>query len=178
MAKPEKMPRGLSVLHQDGGLALVYRNHRLIGLFLLLAGLFWSFMLVPAARVIFGGESSGPRELMAFAPFLGATVGFCYVGLAKLLNSARILFTPETVKVSHQPIPWFGAVEVPIEQVKGFLVHRDLKPRDLRHRVTVALVAELADGKKVPLLRAISDGKAAKRMHHEAGAYLAELRGS
>ena len=177
-SKPEKMPRGLEVLHQDGQLRLLYRHHRGAGLLMLMAGLFWTVMLIPSFRFLAGGASFGPGELLAFLPFLTIALGFDYVGLAKLLGKTEVAFTPENVKVSHTPLPWFGACQVPLSSIVGFQVKRDLNPRDLRHRVTLGLVADLGDGRQVPLLRAISDAKAARKMHELATAYLQEARGS
>lgn len=170
------MPSGLQALHQDGQLRLLYRHHRGAGLLMVIAGMFWTIMLIPALRFLAGGGSFGFGELLAFLPFLTIAVGFNYVGFAKLLNKAEIAFTPGAVTVSHSPVPWFGACEVPLADVQGFQVKRDLKPRDLRHRVTLGLVADLADGRQVPLLRAISDVKAARKMHQLAVAYLEEAR--
>lgn len=175
-SKLEKLPKGLQVLHQEGQLRLLYRHHRGAGLLMVMAGMFWTVMLVPSLRFLAGGDSFGFRELLAFLPFLTIAVGFNYVGFAKLLNRTEIAFTRESVTVSHSPVPWFGACELPLASLKGFQVQRDLKPRDLRHRVTLGLVADLADGRQVPLLRAISDAKAARKMHELAVAYLEEAR--
>jgi hypothetical protein len=172
------MPRGLQVIRQEKTLSLVYRHHRAAGLFLLLAGLFWLAMLPLCFRVLAGGGFFGIREAVAFLPFLVIALGLSYVGLAKVLNRSRISLSPEMVQVSHQPIPWFRPRALPLASIKDFQVKRDLKPRDIRHRVTVALVADLSDGRQVPLLRAISDSKAARKMHQEATSYLQEMQNS
>ena len=175
-SKPEKMPKGLQVVHQDGTLQLIYQHHRGAGFFLVLASLFWTVMLVPCYQVLSRDGSFGIREFVAFLPFLVTAVGFGYVGLAKMLNKSEVLLSAQTLRVHHHPIPWFGQVELAAQKVKGFQVRRDMKPLDARHRVTLALVADLADGDQLPLLRAISDAKAASRMHQEAQTYLEEMR--
>lgn len=174
-SSPEKMPKGLRVVRQEGRLCLLYRHHRLAGLFLLLAGLFWTAMLLPCYRVLAGGGHFGAREAIAFLPFLALALGSVYVGLAKLLNESEIRLSPEQIEVFHRPLPWFGARSVSTSLVTGFQVRRDLKPRDARHRVTLALVADLKDGSQLPLLRAVDDAKAARHMHELAKAYLKEL---
>lgn len=175
-AKHETMPRGLRAVHQEGRLSLFYRHHRVVGLILFLAGLFWTVMLAPAYRVLAGGGQFALGEAIAFLPFLLFATLLSYVGLAKMLNESEIRFSPEAIEVFHRPLPWFGAVRLDTAAVKGFQVKRDLKPRDVRHRVTLALAADLANGKQIPLLRAISDAKAARKMHALATAYLEELR--
>jgi hypothetical protein len=175
MSSPEKLPRGLEVAHTDGKLLLIYRHHRGAGFFLFLAGLFWLVMLVPCYQVLARHGTFGLRELVAFLPFLGTAFGFVYVGLAKLLNKTEVTLSADLVTVGHHPLPWFGNVKLPASQVKGYQIRRDLLPQDVRHRVTVALVADLHDGSQVPLLRAISDSKAALVMQREAQAHLNEM---
>lgn len=169
-------PRGLEVFREEGRLRLIYRHHRATGCFLLFAGLFWLALLPSCWKVLASGEGFGFGEALAFFPFLLISTGFSYAGLAKLLNLTEIDFTRDTVTVSHRPFPWFGTVTLPTAEVKEYAVKRDLKPKDIRHRVTVGLVAERFCGKPVALLRAISDSKAARRMHEEAGAFLKEIR--
>lgn len=175
-SKGEKMPRGLRIDHPEGGLRLRYADHRGPGVLIFLAGLFWTAMLIPSARFLATGDGFGFAEALTMLPFLAMAFGFCYVGLAKMLNTAEILIGPSSITVRHAPLPWFGQVEVPLSEVESFAVKRDLKPRDVRHRVTLALTAERRDGTQRALLRAIADGKAAKRMHQEATAYLTQSR--
>lgn len=174
--KPEKMPRGLAVDYPEGQLRIRYADHRGPGVLIFLAGLFWTVMLLPSARFLATGDGFGFAEALTMVPFLALAFGFCYVGLAKMLNTAEVLIGPSSIAVTHAPIPWFGQVELPLAGVESFSVKRDLKPRDIRHRVTVALVAEKSDGTQRALLRAIPDAKAAKRMHQEATAYLTRSR--
>jgi hypothetical protein len=174
-AKAEKLPRGLQVIEQEGQIRLVYRHHRFSGFLLCLAGLFWLAMLWPCYRVL-SQDAFGPREMLAFFPFLGAATGFLYVGAAKMLNRTELVFSPTSVRVRHEPLLWPGNLQLPLQRVKGYRVKNDLKPRDIRHRVTVGLLADMDDGKQVPLLRAIADMKAARRLHHEAQSHLEETR--
>lgn len=175
-AKPEKMPRGLEVQRCDEQLHLKYRHHRGAGLFIFLAGIFWASMLFPAGKVLAAGGVFGGRELIAFSPFVLLTVGFCYVGLAKLINVTEIRLSAAKTTVRHSPIPWLGSLDLSTPLIESFEIKKDLQPVDARHRVTLALVANLHDKAQKPLLRAIDDSKAALRIHQEADSFLKELR--
>ncbi len=171
-----KEPKGLEVVREEGRVRLIYRHHRVTGCFLVFAGLFWMSLLPSCWRVLSAGDGFGPGEALAMCPFLLVTFGFLYVGLAKLLNRTEIDFTRDQISVSHHPLPWFGSLRLPMEEVQGYQVKRDLKPQDARHRVTVALVADRVQGPPRALLRAISDSKAARRMHEVATEFLKEIR--
>ena len=172
----QREPKGLEVLRVEGRVRLLYRHHRATGCFLLFAGLFWTALLPSCWRVLASGDGFGLGEALAFSPFLLVAAGFSYVGLAKLLNRTEVVFSRDLITVTHSPLPWFGAVTLATSEVKAYHVKYDLKPKDIRHRVTVGLVAERFTGKPVALVRAISDSKAARRMHEEADGFLKEIR--
>ncbi len=171
-----KEPKGLEVVREEGRVRLIYRHHRGTGCFLLFAGLFWTALLPSCWRVLAAGDGFGPGEALAMCPFLLVAGGFTYVGLAKLLNRTELDFTRDQITVSHRPMPWFGARSLPTAEVQAYRVQMDLKPQDPRHRVTEALMADRFQGKPVALLRAISDSKAARRMHEVAEEFLKEIR--
>lgn len=171
-----KEPKGLTVSREEGRLRLTYRNHRGTGCFLLFAGLFWFALLPSCFAFLATGDGFGGGEILAFLPFLLVAVSFSYAGLAKLLNRTELEFTRDTVSVSHLPLPWPGSLSLETASIKGYRVKLDMKPADIRHRVTVGLIAERFCGKPAALLRAINDSKAARRMHEEADAFLKEIR--
>lgn len=173
-AVDDKLPPGLQLHRRPSELVLSYRHHRGTGLFLILAGLFWTACLPLCVRFLAHDGRFGPAEALTLLPFLGMTLGFLYVGFAKVLNRTELALTSDTIGVHHSPLPWFGSRRLHTPAVAALRVSHDEVPQEGCQATTVALIAELRDGKTIPLLQAIPDLRAARRMQQEAAAFLLE----
>lgn len=157
-------------------LKLRYSPHRLAGLLIFMVGIFWLAMLPSIAKMLSPGGAFSLQEMLAFTPFLGMALVFCYVGLAKSFNRTEILLTSTSIDIAHRPFPWPGNRHLSLSTISKYEIRRDQQPEDSRYRVTLGLVASLKDGKKTVLLNAIASSKVARALHKIATAQLDLLR--
>ena len=94
-------------------------------------------------------SSNTPWIMIVFpVAHLAVGVGLTYYTLAGFINSSTVRVDRRRFSVSHGPLPWFGAVDVPISDLKQFYTEEKRGENSTNYQLNVVL----KNGRKMKLL--------------------------
>jgi hypothetical protein len=93
-------------------------------------------------------QSPTPGEMVFAALHIVATVALTYMALSALVNRTTITVHDDRLTVRHEPLPWPGRRELPLERIARIYSEE----REVHSGYTFHVSAELTDGKNVRLL--------------------------
>lgn len=168
-------PRSIRVEALAGRVLLVRRWFTPAVLLMVGFCFFWNGFLVfwyaLAAQVPTGGPgpSLGMKIVFLLLPLVFVAVGLlvAYGTAAALLNRTTIELDCNTLSVRHGPVPWSGNCNVRTQDVRQLYVQRSRERGRRRAFYTYDLSAVLSDGRKIHLLRGLTDPDEATFLEQE-----------
>lgn len=152
-------PRAHGVLSASGGAFLVA----------VWGVLFWAVL------------SSGASNALVWLAGLGALPGVVlgYVGLAHTLNSTRVEFTGEHLRVVYGPVPWKRALTADLSSIHKFGTYeRRLKASEVEPNVEFGVLLWFRNGASARLAPTFESQTSAKAWLSRLDAALAAARGA
>lgn len=148
----EDSPQGLMIVHRWFtsrfillALACIFWDGYLISLYsnALVRNTPWIFIVFPLVHVIVG-------------------IGLTYYTIAGFLNHTTISIENDMLKIRHRPLPWFGNLDLPTENLRQLYVLE--KKHQTRSGVTYTyqLCATTKDGRKLTLLSGLPEANQAR----------------
>ena len=148
-------PGGIKEEHKPDGLLITlrwYSGHTIIST-ILIGGVLASFWM----RWINAPWPWKPSEIFGVLLFSAAGLFLAYSCIAQFLNSTKIEIGAGRMRVAVGPIPWKGAMELRLDDVRGARSQKIIKSsRGSRRTPTrFSVFLELRDGSEVELLKKI-----------------------
>lgn len=107
---PVPMPERFEIAETGSALRITYQWFNWTYVMLMVFAVFWNgFMVV--WNVMGAVATFGIMNLFGLL-HTAVGIGMAYYALVGLINSTTIWVTPGVLKISHHPLPWFGAKEV------------------------------------------------------------------
>jgi len=149
---PMPCPKGVSLIEDGACPRLVWRWFAWPALYLVFLCLFWNAVVHYAVWRIY--EESGQLFFVWAVPHGWLAIGLIYASLAYLLNRTSIGLTPERLRVSHGPIPWWRDRSLNAGDIVNVRAETTFKGRRGGMNYYIYHVtAVLEDGGEVRLLR-------------------------
>ncbi len=152
------LPKGLSIENEGDRLTITRRWFSCSALPILGFAAIWDTFLVfwyAQASQLEGGAGL----LTMIFPLLHVAIGIgvTYFGVANVINRTLIVADKETIKISHQPLPWRGGRTVYAAAIKQLYVHREETRRSRSGQMSevFSVHALLADQASVPLVEGL-----------------------
>ena len=103
-------------------------------------------------------SSRGAPWIMIVFPIFHVAigVGLTYYTLAGLFNHTTVRVDRRSFSVQHSPLPWFGAVDIPIQDLQQLYTQEKMS-RDSQNPATYQLNAALKNGRKLKLASNLND---------------------
>lgn len=103
------------------------------------------------------GSRGTPWIMIVFPIFhVAVGIGLTYYTLAGFLNHTTVRVDRRSFSVQHSPLPWFGAVNIPIQDLKQ-LYTQEKSSRESNRPATYQLNAVLNNGRKLKLASNLND---------------------
>jgi hypothetical protein len=157
--EPIPMPKNLVVTEGPRTLDIVRTWWRGPGWFFLVFAGFWNILIFPHLVVGIGsGTRPDPGIWLFMTPFILVGLGTGYVALAMLLNRTIIHVEGTELRVSHRPLPWWGAKQVdPTQMSQLYCSEYVAYKQNKRPQYRMKVHAVMRDGSRLDLLRGIED---------------------
>lgn len=131
---PVPMPEGFDVRRSADSIAIDRRWKGIQYVFTLVFAVIWNAILIPFAAGFSGAAGSmgamGGVFILFLLPFFAVGIGMIYLSTAGFLNTTTITVSDGTLRVTHSPVPWPGAISLPAGEIV------QLYTREVRHSHT------------------------------------------
>lgn len=149
------LPEQFKVVETPGRLDVRWRWFAPVHLFLLVFALFWNGFMVMWFSIALAQGITAMALFGSFHAIIGIGVG--YGALAGLINSTRISLEGGLLSVRHGPLPWVGAGDWKKEDLAQLYGEQRVISGKNGRRTTFSLNAMLRDGRRVTLVKGLTD---------------------
>ncbi|MCP4437806.1 MAG: hypothetical protein GY810_02595 [Aureispira sp.] len=125
------IPASLEIDESEMNLFIFREWRNPLAWFFIIFGLVWSSVVFSIAYMVLGGilEMGGAGLLVGLflVPFIVVGTGLIYTGVATWVNTTTLHVNHDYLRVSHQPLPWKGAVRIPVEDIVNIEVKEETR---------------------------------------------------
>jgi len=169
--KQVPMPKAIQVEETHEGLRIVRRWFSPVFLFLVFFCIAWDGFLVFWYGVALSGHA--PCIMVVFPVLhVAVGVGLTYWTIAGFVNRTEIRVDSHELTVEHRPLPWFGAMRMPVERIDQLYCKQKISRGKNGTSVTYQLIAAEKGGGTRKVLSGLMDSDQALFVERTVESYL------
>lgn len=165
------MPKTMRVDESGPGLRIIRRWYSPLFFFFVFFCIAWDGFLVFWYKIAL---SEGAPWIMSVFPVLHVAVGvgLTYWTIAGFVNRTEIVVDGRALSVVHRPMPWFGSLRMPVEQIDQLYCRQKISHGKNGTSVSYQLFAAEKGGGKRKILSGLMDSDQALFVERSVESYL------
>ncbi|MCZ2356352.1 MAG: hypothetical protein LC115_06640, partial [Bacteroidia bacterium] len=110
-SKAIPLPEKIKVQENNYEIEFTWKWSVLIGIFLLIVAAFWIGIIITLILSMHNSGSQVPEYLfLSLHSIVG--IGLFYYAIASILNQTKVVADRNEIRITHEPLPWFGAKNI------------------------------------------------------------------
>ncbi|MCB9852437.1 MAG: hypothetical protein H6819_05030 [Phycisphaerales bacterium] len=164
-------PKSIRVDESGSGLRIIRRWYSPLYFFMVFFCIAWDGFLVFWYYIALTKDAPW---IMSVFPVLHVAVGvgLTYWTIAGFVNRTEIVVDSRELSVAHRPMPWFGALRMPVEQIDQLYCKQKISRGENGTSVSYELFASKKGGGKRKILSGLMDSDHALFVERRVESYL------